>query len=231
MCHQNAFPHPLKACDGKDDPISFGQIEKNKGYCMNGRCYSIDTLYNLHKNNSTRDPWTRKKYSPAHLEILELMSILDDPTNGKSGMSLVDSYVDSIFALGQYYAVLRHGAEEMKVIKDKIELHKKNAKDARHKIESFSEQTPDLSDGHLTRDDVDELVNRIHVYHVERRINEIERILETYNFFAIVQLSPTAQEEVKKFYNGYLKWTRKNVNALRIPDMSGYNELIAYASN
>ena len=78
MCDDNAFPHRLQACDGVEDPISFENIPDGEGYCMNGRCYSGQTIRNIDPNipgTDQRDPFTRTDYTAAHKEGFEAIFV------------------------------------------------------------------------------------------------------------------------------------------------------------
>ena len=82
MCEEDAVPHQLKACDGVEDPISAGEIPSGQGYCMNGRCYSRDTINKLYQallsDPSTRkDPFTRIPYTEKHLEAMTTMHLAE----------------------------------------------------------------------------------------------------------------------------------------------------------
>ena len=229
MCDENAFPHPLEACDGKEDPISFETIGQNEGYCMNGRCYSMQTLINYYRQQVQLDSFTRRPFSPAHKQMLRVINKFDE---------IMKEYVKHMYALGQYYAVLRQLRAELALYQLRnnwdqgdypfaIQMYERMVEIKKRTLSGIIEYflRPEIqfaSNGNVpcTNDELDKLVNQMHVYHIENRIN---------NNQWIVRLSPRAKEEVKKFYNGYLKFTRESVVHFRVPTMNGYDRWIALA--
>lgn len=214
MCDDNAFLHPLDACDGKVDPISEQPIGQGQGFCMNGRCYSIETILNFSNNLITGDPITRRPFSERQINVLRLFGYFD---------IYLDDYVNYVACLAQHFALLRqlraalllfqmrHASQgeypvEISDCEHQIQVYRRRLRIRANLINSTVRATNDTEAyPDYLKTIIYDIVNKIHIYHIKN--------IETYMpWIEDINLSINSKEKVGNFLDGYLRFVQGNEN-------------------